>query len=333
MSGIIDWRSVLRALSGFESPRSPGRASNFTPELLPFHIPVLLVSYFPLRNGNLNPNVTGDVDAPYPQIHAHTVRTTWRVIQALENGSAFHLYKNPLAISSLRYHIVDAIEFQEPMPTTTKPGHLVPMTDYTAIMDRIDIRRWVEDAHVKEIWIWGYHGGVIDLWESNMAGPFGDISNSDRDAQDLPVFDKTYTVYHYNYQRGPSEAVENHLHQIEAVLRHVDPDLFWNRFVGKPGEGRCGWSHFPPNGERDYDWQNPKKVWTDIEDWRPDGSGKKSQINCERWHGNSLCWFIYWMQNIPGAGNRLVHEGRPLSNWWTFIGDFDGAMGSKMRLA
>ena len=133
----------------------------------------------------------------------------------------------------------------------------------------------MEERGVKEIWVWGYHGGVIDLWESNMAGPWGDISNSDRDPHDLPVFSKTYTVYHYNYQRGPSEAVEDHMHQIEAVLRHTDPDLFWNKFVGKPGEGRCGWAHFPPNGERDYDWRNPKKVWTDIEDWRPDGGGQK----------------------------------------------------------
>ena len=29
---------------------------------------------------------------------------------------------------------------------------------------RIDARRWVMEQDVKEIWIWGYHGGVIDLW-------------------------------------------------------------------------------------------------------------------------------------------------------------------------
>ena len=101
-------------------------------------------------------------------------------------------------------------------------GHRVPMTDYHAIMQRIDARMWVTQRGVKEIWLWGYHGGVVDLWESNMAGPWGDISNSDRDPADLPVFDRTYTLYHYNYQRGPSEAVEDHMHQIEAVLRQLD---------------------------------------------------------------------------------------------------------------
>jgi hypothetical protein len=134
------------------------------------------------------------------------------------------------------------------------------------------------------VWLWGYHGGVLDLWESNMSGPFGDISNSNRDPNDLPLLDKTYTVYHYNYQRGASEAVEDHMHQIEAVLNSVDgrdrtpPDqwdklLFWGRFVGSdrthkivpPG---CGWAHYPPNAEQDYDWANKRYVETDIEDWK-----------------------------------------------------------------
>ena len=98
----------------------------------------------------------------------------------------------------------------------------MPITDYNAIMQRINIQRWVERRGVKEVWIWGYHGGVLDLWESNMASPFGDVSNSNRDPNDLPVLKSTYTVYHYNYQRGASEAVEDHIHQIEAVLNHVD---------------------------------------------------------------------------------------------------------------
>ncbi|MCB0040051.1 MAG: hypothetical protein KDE23_10235, partial [Caldilinea sp.] len=263
---------------------------------------------------------------------AHTQATTDRVIEALEQGSRFRAYKNPAAAPSLRYTVADSLEFLESLPTWRKPGHRVPMTDYNAIMARIDARSWVMERGVKEVWIWGYHGGVVDLWESNMAGPWGDISNSDRDPHDLPVFDRTYTVYHYNYGRGPSEAVEDHMHQIEAVLRHIDPELFWNRFVGKPGEGRCGWAHYPPNGVRDYDWRNRNVVWSDIEDWRPDGGGQQIPINCDRWNGDSLQWFIYWMQSLPGANNGLRYRSRPLTNWWTFIGDFDGAMRARLGL-
>ena len=54
-----------------------------------------------------------------------------------------------------------------------------------------------------------------------MASPYHDISNSNRDPSDLRVLGATYTVYHYNYQRGVSEAMENHMHQIEALLNYV----------------------------------------------------------------------------------------------------------------
>ncbi|MCB0209813.1 MAG: LamG domain-containing protein [Anaerolineae bacterium] len=290
-----------------------------------FLIPVLVIAYFPVKGNRIDRCITGDVGAPLAQIQRHVQQTTPHVVEALEWGSAYHGYKDSTANPSLRYQIVEMLEFMEPLPTTRKRGHRVPMTDYNAIMNRVNIQHWVEARGIKEVWLWGYHGGVIDIWESNMAGPFGDISNSDRDQRDLPVLNQTYTVYHYNYGRGPSEAVEDHMHQIEAVLREIDYHLFWEKFVGKPGEGRCGWAHFPPNGVRDYDWANPNFVWTDIEDWRPDG-GEKQHLNCRRWNSDSLTWFIYWMQNLPGANNGLTYRGRPLTNWWTFIGDFDGAM-------
>ena len=324
-------------MSETEKPQITG-----APAAEPYLIPTLVVSYYPVKNGRVDRTVTGDVGAPLGDIRRHVEQTTQRVVQALAQGSTYHGYKDRTAKPSLQYKILDTLDVLEPLPTYHKPGHRVPMTDYVAIMNRIDVRQWVEERGVKEVWLWGYHGGVIDLWESNMAGPFGDISNSDRDPHDLPVLSKTYTVYHYNYQRGPSEAVEDHMHQIEAVLNYVDgrdrtpshqwPNLlFWGKFVGsdhshkivRPG---CGWAHYPPNGQRDYDWANPRYVWTDIEDWRPDGTGQKQHLNCNRWNGDSLTWFIYWMQNLPGANNGLTYHGRPLRNLWDFIGDFDAAM-------
>ncbi|HAB53063.1 MAG TPA: hypothetical protein DCE80_12990, partial [Ignavibacteriales bacterium] len=85
-------------------------------------------------------------------------------------------------------------------------------------------------------------------------------------------------------------------------------------------------------GEKDYDWANKKYVDTDIEDWKPDGTGTKQNMNCERWKCNSLSWFQYWMQNLPGYNSGLSSEGKPLTNWWIFVGDFDTAMKNRMKL-
>ena len=206
-------------------------------------VPVLVLHYFPADGTNLDLRVTGDVGGSLEAIRDKSQRQTREVITALEEGSRYRAFLNPGATPSVKYQVVGSREFLEALPTYNKPQHKAPMTDYRQILNRVNIRDWVERLSVKEVWIWGYHGGKVDLWESNMASPFGDVSNSDRDPEDLPVLRKTYTVYHYNYQRGTSEAIEDHIHQIEAVLNHVDgrdqtlPEkwpalLFWGKFVG-----------------------------------------------------------------------------------------------------
>ncbi len=313
-----------------------------------FKLPVLLVHYFPTNGTNIDRRATGDWGESLEFTRAKTLRQTEEIIRALEDGSRHQGWRRPDAPPTLRYQVVGSLEFLRPLPTLPRSGGRVPMTDYNQIAVEADFKTWVEERGVREVWIWAYHGGMVDLWESNMAGPHGDVSNSDRNPDDLPVLAHTYTVYHYNFQRGASEAVENHMHQIEAVLNHVDgrertpperwPELlFWGRFVGsdhthkivRPG---CGWSHYPPNAESDYDWANPRAVLTDMNDWKPDGTGRKALMDSSPWGGNSLRWFVYWMQHLPGPNNGLTFEGRPLRNWWVFIGDYDRARAAGWKL-
>jgi hypothetical protein len=313
-------------------------------------VPIVVVKYFPVNGDLIDIRVTGDWGKSLAVTRTKTDSLTRALVDSLREASRYHRYRNSSAEPGIRYLVVKTYEFLEPLPTWDKPGHSVPMTDYAAIINRIDGRRWVEEDSIKEFWVWGYHGGKVDLWESDMAGPFGDVSNSDRDPEDLPLFEHTYTVYHYNYQRGLSETMEDHVHQIEALLNFVDgrdttPEdqwgrlLFWGKFVGyfpggnwanaAPGisrDRRCGWAHFTPNSERDYDWANHTLVESDIEDWKPDGTGKRRRITCERWGCSSVGWFMLWLQSLPGRENGLTMDGKNLTNWWKFVGDFDAAM-------
>jgi hypothetical protein len=311
-------------------------------EETPFVIPVLVVKYFPVDSNNMI-RVEGRWGAVLrlSDVRKRTDYITDEVIKSLEKGSRYKGFRNADAPSSLKYVIVDKLEFLEPLPLY-KAENGKDRVEKNKVMEKIGIKAWI-DKGVKEVWVWGYDGGDIELCESNMSGPYGDISNSYRETNDLPVFDSTYTVYEYNYLRGVPEAIEDHVHQLEALLRYVDDELFWDRFVGyfpagkwlklgqqkRPSQDlirRCGWAHYPPNGEKDYDWENMGFATTDIEDWQPDSYGKTKMMNCRQWGCDGLGWFIYWMQNIPGKDNRLTFRGKNLINWWRFVGDFDNTM-------
>ncbi|MGE0487964.1 MAG: hypothetical protein AB7S38_01985 [Vulcanimicrobiota bacterium] len=296
----------------------------------PWKVPVLEIRYFPLAadGQTLDLAVTSNVGDSLEVVRKKCDRLTRETAQALEEGSRFRAYKNPKAKPSLDYVIVDTLEVLEPVPhDPKKPGY----SDYHKILERANIRDYVMKKGVKEVWIWGYHSPQLAPWESDLASVHGDISNSDRDPADLPILPRSYTVFHYNYQRETSEAVHDHIHQIEALMDHYGHDL-WARFVGKPGAWRCGNCHFPPNGRHDYDWANQEYVQSDIEDWRPEGKGQMKRLNCDRWGGDSLRWFIYWMQSMPGAENGLVFGGKPLTNWWVYIGDYDAAVHHRVGL-
>lgn len=311
-------------------------------------IKVFVVSYFPVKGEEIDKTATHDVGGTYADLKSKTERLTKEACDALSDGSRFRGYKlsGPPA---LRYEVVGSSEFKEALPVRPPKGTDPPLPNYRTIMDRIDARSLVDGKGVDEVWLWGYHG-KNGLWESNMSSPFGDVSNSDRDETDLPVFKNTYTVYHYNYGRGLGEMLENHMHQFEHLLNHVDgrettpPDkwnelLFWGKFVGSDAShkivtnpARCGWTHYAPNSESDYDWANPRYVETDIEDWKPDGGGKTQRMNADRWNRDGIKWRIYWMQAIPGLQHNLTYKGKPLRNWWTFKANWDQAKREKWNL-
>jgi len=70
-------------------------------------------------------------------------------------------------------------------------------------------------------------------------------------------------------------------------------------------------------------------------DWTPQGVGQARMVSAQDWNLNDdggVEWKVKWLQSVPGPSNGLNHNGRPLTNWWIFYGDFDGAMGSRLKL-
>ena len=330
---------------------TPDPEKNYPNQL--WEVKILQLVYFPLaENGTqLDIGVTGDVGEDLTIMRAFVDAQSALTIQAMEEGCH----------ETIAYRIVGRIEVNEGYPLTfgtdfRPSGYNPPLVDYKAILNRFNLNSWLAQG-VNQIWIWGYHGDKVVLWESCMASSYGNISNSDRNKNELPIVPgKSYTVFNFNYGRDVASSVESLTHQIEAVLNFVDGRdttprevwdslLFWGYFVGsnfshkmlpRNGVYRCGWVHYCPNSVKDYDWFNPRVVTSDIGDWRPEGGGATAEVSAATWSATDdggLAWKIAWMKAIPRANNGLTFRGKAVANWWEFIGDWDGAMKAGRKLA
>lgn len=255
--------------------------------------------------------------------------------------------------------------------------------NYHELFQRLNMENYVNNLGVKEIWITHFpkdaYPSIVNseyndsntFWgipESNMSSPFtGDISNSYRFPNDLPIYQNTYVVYGNSGHRGVDTNIHNRGHQIESQLRYIEKErmynkeLFWNLFVGvKDGaqkqNGRCGNTHFPPNAENDYEYCQPNSIESDIMNWTPQG-GEKIIVGCNTWtdiqynfemrvqNVNDIAdynkdpqtkWLLYWFQSIPGHNNNIpyVRDGvnYTITNWWDLFYNWDEAISQNKNL-
>jgi len=362
--------TVTGVLQGFSVPvavtvRQPARPP-LVEELDPFltapaesavyEMPVAILSYLPTLDGLQLDAETAGWSTTLDQARAEIVQKEIRVKFALEEGSRFRGFDDPDAPPSLGYRVVAKITVFEPLP----PGPGTPEShqpDYRQLLERFDAGHWVNELGVKEVWVWGYHHGALHPVESNMASPTtGDVSNSWR-IDDLPVYERTYVLYNYNYTRSQAEAVHNHGHQLESILSHAawlqdgNADLFWRRFSGQDADGqailgRCGNTHIPPNTTAHYDYLNPATVASDIRAWQPAG-GPTTPVSYHTWGDHPYAWpygewafgqreetqwYIFWMQSMPGFGGAVPWGATTMTNWWVFTADWDAAITAGLGL-
>ncbi len=333
----------------------------------PYQTPkVLVLQYLPektTQKGYLDGNITGTPDGTTIASMRDKLKTyTAQALTSLTTGSDYRNYSTTQKAPYLRYQQVGFKEYLEPLPR----GMQVPWNsatyrpDFKKILARENICDWVDNKGVRQVWLWGYHHKDIEPVESNMSmglrskqwwnkSGYGDVSNSEQ-SNDLPQCNNTYVLFNYNMTRGVGEMIEDHMHQFESTfgfLGKMDPaevqlngGLFWGRFVGQsqqdfrhitaPG---CGSTHFPPNTsmtDGDYQWYKMDKRASDCMNWRPDGGGTTTQVNCQTWSGKTTCpddggtaYKVWWMKAVPSTNNGLTYKQYPLKNWWDSISDFD----------
>ena len=363
-------RGVLMsiAVNVISPPRSP-LVELVAPELgtpmsgAKYEIPVAVIRYIPLTgpgNNVVNTSLTGINIPVEADLRERQKGIEKKLKFMLEEGSRFRGYKNTNA-PSLGYKVVKIINVYEEIPPglpATNPNEFFP--DYKQIFGRADInaKELIESQKIKEIWLEQYVTPTADpllrptiaLNESNLASPISnDISSSLRTSHDLPIYGSSYTVFGFSYLDTEVQAARAHGHHIEALLTFANirqdgnDNLFQESFIGRDGSraflpGRCGKTDRPPNSTGDFNFDNPAPILSDIEDWTPEG-GLTKQINSAIWKARHTSytvegqWYIYWMQAIPGEGNLITRFGTEnLTNWWRFVGDWDGAITERYGL-
>lgn len=311
-----------------DPPMVDDRATECSAATARWSVPVVMLRYLPTADGErIDAERTG-MDISVAELRANIDAMAATLERALEDGSRYHGWGDASAACAIDYGIVRNFEYLEPVPrseTKVPWNQNAYRPDYRGILEQHQICELVDNQGVREVWMWGYHHGDIEPAESNMAGPFGDVSNSER-TDDMPVCQHSYTLYNYNYARGAGEALHDHGHQIESVMKDVSAELFdrWRYPKGSDDENApngCGDVHFPPNTLGEYQYSDATPRWSDCGDWRPGRDGAKTQVSCDTWGCGGdpqLQYLVWWMQNMPGLGNGLG-----VGDWWEAIADFD----------
>lgn len=174
----------------------------------------------------------------------------------------------------------------------------------------------------------------------------------------MPICNNSYVLYNYTYQPGGAtaiaNAVHNRLHQVENIIPFADGvgkwppiredqsntnipgSIFWGDFseyiqdytVRSSYNSSCGNAHYTPNwtdlanhGYR-YNLTAPRQF--NCETWHPDDNQTTYiSAGCERWGCTDMGFYKWWMQNIPGFNNGIIHNGQAMKNWWEAMYDFN----------
>ena len=349
-------------------------------------VPIVIVNIYRTNDGithndTIAPSDYFDIVNPsLVNLKARIKNTLFATKKAIELGTAFRDYgrnevTNYISIDTKAYI---NIYTNEDNTYLTKLSYTGKRTyNYNQLFDDLNLEEIINGESIKEVWItefaYGEFPSLVEnglynsgkdstIPESNMSSPYtGDISNSYRVQDDLPIYESTYVVYGNSGHRNLDTNIHNRGHQIEQQLSFIEKnkvngeELFWNKFVGvdfdengidyysSTPNGRSGNCHHPPNADYDYDYCNSSNILSDILNWTPQG-GNTSPVNCETWTSikynipavqyynisNEVQWLITWFQSIPGFENNIdyVRDGNnfKLSNWWDLFFNWDNAI-------
>lgn len=211
-------------------------------------------------------------------------------------------------------------------------------TDYLRLIGRYGLAASIDSGRVDEVWLFGAPG--FGYWEAASAGPGAFYINGGV-YPDVPV-SRPFAIMGFSYERGVAEMLHDLAHRTEGTMTHFygswnfdygsatadKPRTRWDRFSAAEAHGQlagAGNCHWPPNAEKEYDYDNPREVLSTVELWRgsPRPKGRLTRVSAETWGGPDyqrgfMNWWLSHLPNSAGTGR----DGR-LNNWWRYVFGFN----------
>jgi hypothetical protein len=201
-------------------------------------------------------------------------------------------------------------------------------SDYPRLLAEHGVPARIDRGEIDELWIFG--APYLGFWESAMAGP--DAFEINGGVYDSVAVSKRFAIMGFSYERGVAEMLHNLCHRTEATMTHLHggwraDELVnsWARFAANAhqsnGVAAVGTCHYPPNGEKDYDYANPRTVSSTADDYLdyPELGGSAMPVSRETWGGPEyhLNYMRWWFTRLPHAPGRAP-DGT-LNDWWRYV--------------
>ncbi len=205
-------------------------------------------------------------------------------------------------------------------------------SDYPLLLSEYGAVAGIEEDRVDEVWLFG--APYMGFWESAMAGPGAFYINGGV-YPEVPT-SHAFVVMGFSYERHLAEMLHDLAHRTESTMTRIyggwQADQLttnWARWAANAhqsgGVAAVGSCHYPPNGEQDYDYDNPRVVPSSADDWLdyPDLAGGTAPVSCETWGGPDyhLNYLRWWFLHLPHAAG--TNPDKRLNDWWTYVFRFN----------
>ncbi len=209
----------------------------------------------------------------------------------------------------------------------TLPAHLPQYANYQAILTGLNILPRITSREIDEVWLMGFP--QAGFYESTMGGQGAFWCNSKPQTWSASC-NRRFIVMGFSSERGVGEMLHSFGHRTESILTQV-----FSKTQGKanlyaqftlydkiaPGKAQLGTIHFPPNADKDYDYNNPRQVPSNCYDWDNFPAFKEDvrQVNANEWgNGDTRLLHKWWLRHLPKVAGRTSGVA---NNWWQYTMD------------